>query len=239
VAVAWAAGVSLLGVRHERVIGILSEPGPEQRLTLIPDDVDRVAKVALYGSGDQAIARERANLTRLADSPWRGLGPEALSEPGSSTAERAVLVMERITGRHPRWDADVYGDLKAALTAGGRRDVSNALFHGDVTPWNTVQEDRGLRLLDWEFADLAVTAHCVCGLLDVLLRGAVVARAKPTRVRTVLHGVLDVAEVGSRPAAVVIDMYRSYRGQIRKLTTRPDQLSSQAAELLDRVMWKP
>ena len=234
VARAWDIGVDLLEAHEETMFGVLSEPGSEQRLTLIPDEGERVVKVAVHPSADEVVARERANLLQVRESAWSGLAPRAEGRPET---EREALVMERVTGRHPRWDDHVYADLRRALTAGGRLDVEEALFHGDVTPWNTLTADSGgLRLLDWEYADLAHPAHCVCGLLDFALRGAIAARARPARVQPVFDAVLTVAEIGPDEARSVIDLYGRYRQQIREVTTRPDRLSQRAEELLRRCL---
>jgi hypothetical protein len=233
---AWHIGVALLEAHEQTVFGLLSEQGPEQRLTLVPEEGDSVVKVAVHPTGDAVIERERANLVRAHESPWYGLGPYAEDRTKTLT-EREALVMERVAGSHPKWDDDVYADLKHALTARGRLDVTAALFHGDVTPWNILRDSAGaLRLLDWEVANLSLRAHCVCSLLDFVLRGAVVARARSARVRTALKQVLAVAEIESAPTPAVIHLYRTYRHQVREVTTRPDLLSRQAGELLWRCL---
>jgi hypothetical protein len=237
---AWKIGLSFLRQGPQPIVGVLSDSGPEQWLTLIPADDDVVVKVAVHPAGDAVIERERANLIRLGESPWRRLGPRARDDPRTSTAARAVILMDLLPGRHPKWDERrALADLVRALPRpvdrnGGPAGPSAALHHGDVTPWNVVVQDTGaLFLVDWELAELTRDTHCVCGLLDFVLRGAVVARARPARVGPVLLDAVRLAGCEQRPRVEVVDLYRAYRRQVREVTgDRPDRLSHQADELL-------
>ena len=244
---AWDIGARFLRQDQQIIIGVLSDPGPEQRLTLIPADEEIVVKVAVEEGGRRAIERERANLAALEATPWRQLGPQVRDDPSRTSASRAVLLMDRVSGSHPKWDdGAVHRKLHCALSSAPANEdhvrrpgpAGAGLSHGDVTPWNVVERDDGsLALLDWEFADFSRPAHPVCGLLDFVLRGAVVARARPSRVRRVLLSTVRQAGVDSSERGDIVKLYRAYRWRVAELTPhRPDTLSRQADHLLGATL---
>ena len=230
VQLAWDVGARFLCSDEQIVVGVLSDPGPLQRLTMIPADEDIVVKVAVSSGGGQAIERERENLMELHGTRWQQLGPRVRDDPRITNASRATLLMEKVCGHHPRWDDPaVHRGLQSALS----QVEGVGLCHGDVTPWNVVQreDDGSLILLDWEFADLSGSAHPICGLLDFVLRGAVVARARQSHVRSILLSLVQCSD-GSR--SEIVELYRGYRSRIATLAAgRPDALSHQADHLLD------
>jgi hypothetical protein len=231
VSAAWELGASFLGEDPQTLVGVLSDDGPSQRLTLIPAKEAVVVKVAVRPPADAVIERERACLRRLEQTVWRDLGPRARDDSRTAAAPRAVLLMDRVVGDHPCWDdSGVHAELIRAL--GG--DGSSGLHHGDVTPWNVVRRADGtLVLLDWEFADFETGSHPACGLLDFVLRGAVAAHAPVTHVRPVLAEALRGAGFDPGEGGEVLDLYRVYRGQVREVSgDRPDSLTRDADRLL-------
>jgi phosphotransferase family enzyme len=236
---AWNYGVSFLGDPHQGVVGVLSEPGSDQRLTLIPDRDRTVVKLALFSSGNAAIERERACLVELARSDWRTAGPR-LQDPTAELPSRPVLLMERISGRHPRWFDPVLADLHHLLSDQRNTGARAGLFHGDVTPWNVIERSDGtLVLIDWEYADLDARADPLCGMMDFVLRGAAAARARAVRVRPILEIALSRVELrwGDRHAAA--RAYASYRSHVlRTAPSRGDALGTRAQVLLQTCFKK-
>jgi hypothetical protein len=220
---------------EQPLVGVLSDPGRYQRLVVISNLERVVVKVAVGAGADAIVERERACLLRLQETAWRALGPRALSRsPSVGGASRSVLVMEQVAGTHPRWDDEVvHADLLRALT-GGDPSAPLGLHHGDVTPWNAFRTPEGsLVLVDWESADLDLETDPLCGVLDFVLRGAVVARARRSRVQRVVRAVSKRAggRLGKDPELVAT--YRDYRAHVGEtLAGRPDTLGRSADRLL-------
>ena len=245
VVLAWEIGTSLLDQPRQAIVGILGEPGPEQRLVLVPAEERIVVKVAVRASGDALIERERVCLARLQKTAWCHLGPRLRdgSRLPARTA-RAVLVMDRVDGTHPSWDdRSVHRELLRALSAPAGRDnpgenplveASTGLHHGDVTPWNVIRQDDGtLVILDWELAQLSTNAHPLCGVLDFILRGAVVARARAARVAPVVRAALGCAGAATPEPRELVATYRAYRLRVQRDTgDRPNALTISADRIL-------
>ena len=226
---AWGSALQLLDVPDQPVVGFLSDPGPHQKLVLVPELGRTVVKVAVGPRADEIIDRERTCLALLEDTCWRALGPRLLRSSPSVISGRAVLVMERLAGRHPGWDdSDAHRELLCALRCDGK-----GLHHGDVTPWNVLRKQAGgLVLVDWESADLGVDRDPLCGVLDFVLRGAVVARARRSRVARVLKRAAAIAG-RTGDAAGLVAMYRDYRLQVERTSDgRLDTLGRSAERLL-------
>ena len=155
---------------------------------------------------------------------------------------RSVLLMDRVVGEHPQWDDHlVHRELFRALSLSGgddravsSRDAGVGLHHGDVTPWNVVQMTNGtLMVLDWEFADFSMSTHPACGVLDFVLRGAIVARARPSRVRPVLLNAIRHSGIDASVGSDVLNLYRTYRLSVQEaVADRIDSLAAQTDQLL-------
>jgi len=249
VALAWEIGTSFLDQPQQAIVGILGEPGPEQRLVLVPAEERIVVKVAVRASGDALVERERACLARLQETGWRHLGPRLRDGTRIPVrTARAVLLMDRVDGTHPSWNnGAVHLDLLRALSAPvGCDDSENCspaetsvgLHHGDVTPWNLVLKDDGtLVLLDWELAQLSTNAHPLCGVLDFILRGAVVARARKARVAPVIQAAMRCAGTAAPEARELVSIYRAYRLRVQRDTgNHPDALASPVDRLLNACL---
>ena len=198
-----------------------------------------MVKLALFRSGNAAIERERACLADLARSAWHRAGP-GLHEPAEELPSRPVLLMDRVSGKHPRWFDPVLPRLHDLLSD-QRAEVAGAgLFHGDVTPWNVIERSDGtLVLIDWEFADLTTPVDPLCGIFDFVLRGAAAARARADRVRPVLEIALSCAELGWSDRRAAAEAYVSYRNRVRRVApSRGDALGSRAFALLQACFKK-
>jgi hypothetical protein len=245
VALAWKQGIRFFETARQPIVGVLSDPGQDQRLTLIPWGEGTVVKIGVGGSSDDVIDRERACLTRLQHTRWRDAAPSlhgTRNAPGDR--ERAVLLMERVRGRHPRWDdSDVHVELLGLLRqepgAPAESFPTPGLFHGDVAPWNVLQSDAGrLVILDWESAQLSETADPLCGVLDFILRGAVAARARVARCCAAVKVAIG-ASGGSPEEHEVLLVYRRYRERVRATARgRPDALGERSQRLLAQVLPK-
>ena len=235
VARAWNAGIDFLDGSEQTTIGVLSDPGPEQRLTLIPVRGDIVVKIAVHPEGDAVLEREALNLMRLSDSAWHGLGPRLHGE-GLHQSDRTVLLMERIVGRHPHWaELTVHARLAESLAS----PDGDAVHHGDVTPWNVVEAPGGsLVLVDWEFADLSRGDHPACAIVDFILRGAAVERVRPARVRPVLEAALELTGAAGFSFKELLEVHDAYRRRAHDafLFERTDDLSQRARDLLIRSL---
>lgn len=208
---AWEKGIAALGSpSSDLAMGLLGEPGPRQKLTLLVPGSRWVAKVALDVSARQSIEREAANYDLLeAEGLLRGAVPKH---------KRAgeVLLVERLEGSHPSWASQEAARwiLESLLTSDGE-----AIQHGDVTPWNVIRTREGYRLIDWEDASPAGRVDPLLNLLDFVIRGAAVCRATPARVNSLLGAYLPDCR------ADILSAYESYRqeltdGRIDGLQTR-------------------
>jgi thymidylate kinase len=226
---AWERGLRYFDDPDQPITGVLSEAGPLQRLVLIPSREELVAKIPLREGGVVLNERERAALSELRNTAWHALGPRIHVKDDLAAAD-GVLLTERVVGHHPRWD-DAKVQLELLHKLGG------GLHHGDVTPWNVLVREGGLLVLvDWESTDFSAHASPLCGLLDFILRGAVVARARRGRVRSVLFAALTRSDQ-TRDLADVAAEYRSYRRRVRAMSVgRPDGLDSRVEQVLSSII---
>jgi aminoglycoside phosphotransferase (APT) family kinase protein len=235
---AWDDAAAQLRDPAQPIVGILSDPGPYQKLTLIPRVERIVVKVALGSRSGALIERERAVLHAIRRTPFNRIAPEVFGDADGRSA-RVTLVMERIDGEHPRWDdCRVHRELLDALAWDREYDTdplaARGLHHGDVAPWNAIRAPTGvLMLVDWDGADLGCESPPLCGALDFVLRGGIAARARQARIGARVHALLRAAGVGSRDLDSVISAFQAYRAVARHLAFgRPDALGSTAERLL-------
>lgn len=200
VQMAWERSMAALGSpSSDGAVGLLGEPGPRQKLTLVVPGSPWVAKAALHPSARRSIEREASNYDLLEAS---GL---LRSTVPSHKRVGDVLLIERLEGSHPSW-----ASREAAKWILESLPVSDrgAIQHGDVTPWNVMQTRDGYRLLDWEDAEPAGRVDPMHNLLDFVLRGAAVARAAPVRVNSFIGDYLP------NGCADILISYESYRREI-------------------------
>jgi hypothetical protein len=120
---------------------------------LILDDEGRavaLAKVALLPQDRAALAHEAQALTTLAQF----LRPP-LRAPALRVAEDGLLLFDAVAWRPRRRPWHLSAAAASALGSfykGDRTDTSCGGSHGDFAPWNVLEDDRGLVVIDWEDA---------------------------------------------------------------------------------------
>jgi thymidylate kinase len=115
-------------------------------VALLVDEDERaraVAKVATTPEGEEALRREARAI-----AAWGGLLRPPLRAPRVLAEGDGVLLLEAVVFRPRRRPWLLPVAVARALGALEREGVS----HGDFAPWNLLEEEGGLVLVDWESA---------------------------------------------------------------------------------------
>jgi thymidylate kinase len=102
-----------------------------------------VAKVATTPEGEEALRREARAI-----AAWGGLLRPPLRAPRILAEAEGVLLLEVVAFRPRRRPWLLPAAVALAVGALEREGVS----HGDLAPWNLLEEDGGFVLVDWESA---------------------------------------------------------------------------------------
>lgn len=200
VQMAWEKSMATLGSPSaDGAVGLLGEPGPRQKLTLVVPGSPWVAKTALGPSARRSIEREANNYDLLEASGLLQCAVPSHKRVGD------VLLIERLEGSHPSWAS---GEAARWILESLLEPDGGAIQHGDVTPWNVMQTHDGYRLLDWEDAEPTGRVDPLHNLLDFVLRGAAVARAAPARVNSFIGDYLPNCR------ADILNSYETYRREL-------------------------
>jgi hypothetical protein len=196
---AWRKGLDQLGCPDGRqALGILGEPGEEQKLVIVTPRSYWAVKIAIGRDALKAIQAEAHQYEMLQASNW----PAREAAPKVKRLSDDMMLLERLEGVHPQWDdPHVHRWIKEDLI---QDSSEKGIFHGDVTPWNVISAQGSYKLLDWEKADSLRYTSPTNNLLDYILRGAAVKHVRPAKV----HGVMadHLKDVVEQLAA-----YRTYR----------------------------
>jgi hypothetical protein len=196
---AWRKGLERLGCPGDmRALGILGEPGDEQKLVIVTPSSPWAVKVAVGRGAAEAIQIEAQQYEMLQASNWAARH----AVPKVHIINDDMLLLERLEGEHPQWDdRRVHRWIKEKLT---QDSSARGVYHGDVTPWNIIASHGSFKLLDWEKADSLRYTSPTNNLLDYVLRGAAVRHVRREKVhRTLAHYLGDVS--------AELDGYRQYR----------------------------
>jgi phosphotransferase family enzyme len=142
-------------------VAVMRSNHPDRYLALVLDPrhrPQRVAKLALSGAGERALAREAEAMDRYA-----GRLGAPLSAPRLLAAGPGLLVTAAVTWRLRRRPWYLAPEVAAAI---GRFHLAGAgphggLAHGDFAPWNLLhdRDGHGQVLVDWEEAGPAAPPY--------------------------------------------------------------------------------
>jgi hypothetical protein len=190
----WTETLRLVDREHaQQLYGVISSPGPEQKLAIVDPEAGRVYKTNVHAQGARPLRAELDHLHRLKQAHPSLILPEyEWSDRG-----RPLLITRRLTGTIPRWNDDrarraarqslavpspavnhaidccaKCAERLVAITESGRLG-SAAVRHGDFVPWNTRVGDAGHAVVfDWEFAEPGELIPMMMNDLEWVLRGA-------------------------------------------------------------------
>jgi hypothetical protein len=180
---AWYKGLDRLGCPKDKwALGILGEPGREQKMVIVTPSSPWVIKIAIGPAAFKAIEREAHEYELLQASNWLA----RYAVPKVRRIGEDALFLERLEGEHPQWDDPrIHQWIRQQLVQGSS---VRGIYHGDITPWNVIDSGGTYKLLDWENADGCRYTRPLHNVLDYILRGAAVKRVKTSRVLVVISG---------------------------------------------------
>jgi O-antigen/teichoic acid export membrane protein len=180
--------------------------------------------------------------------------PDALDTQRIASLTRDIARLgDRRTRAVPELVEQRFGEaspgLRATATAVAERFENDYLevgaWHGDLTPWNTISENKRTWVLDWEFADDAVPVGADAFHHQVMvathLRGRSNADALRETERSAAETLVEVGSISSAPAAWAVYLLElAWRDErLRAAGVTPTGLGDAAHEALTDSLAAP
>lgn len=141
----------------------MGTPGPEQKISIL--GIDKASGQPFFAKFSRKTKAKALTLNEIItyrQLAGTGLTPALLAS--STTDDYVFMKSEYVAGTSPRiYDlTEQVVEMAIVISQHGRGEqdgLQTGLAHGDFCPWNMLENDGTLRLIDWEMAAVKPLGH--------------------------------------------------------------------------------